>query len=100
MLDKHSIFHALYFGGIRPWEESKLPVSKEYQKLITTSSELQKQVNSLLGDEDKKLLDEFLLINAEICESFQQDKFKEGFVLGTKLMIETFNDIKFDEKGA
>lgn len=95
MLDKNSIFYALYYGAVSPWENSKLPQSREYKKLTSNACELQEKVHSLLNDEGKKLFEDFLKADAEIGGHFEEEKFKEGFVLGAKLMIETLTDNSF-----
>jgi hypothetical protein len=50
MLELNSIFYALYYGAISPWENSKLSLSKEYRTMLDTTNELQEKVNNLLGD--------------------------------------------------
>ncbi|MFI3214027.1 MAG: hypothetical protein R3Y24_11885 [Eubacteriales bacterium] len=99
MLEKHSIFYALYFGGVRPWEESKLPLSKEYRKLTKTSCDMQEKILAQLGGEGKQLFEDYLKLNNEISGHFEVEKFKEGFILGTRLMVETFTDRRYDEQG-
>ena len=96
MLEPNSIFFALYYGNISPWENSQLSISKEYRRMLDTANELQERVNALLGDEGKQLFDEFLKADAKVGNCFEQEKFKEGFMIGAKLMIETFGDKRFN----
>ncbi len=96
MLEPNSIFYALYYGAISPWENSKLSLSKEYRTMLDTANELQEKVNNLLGDEGKQLFDDFLKADAKVGNCFEQEKFKEGFMIGARLMIETFGDKRFN----
>lgn len=97
MLDKSSIFYALYYGAISPWENSRLPLTKEYKQLTNNACEKQEQLLALLNDEGKQLFDDFLKDNSLIGGHFEEEKFKEGFILGSRLMIETLLDKQFIE---
>lgn len=94
-MSKESIFEVLYYGGVSPWENSRLPLSKEYTTKIQKANELQEQIVNLLNPEEKKLFDEFLSANSMVGSCFEQEKFIDGFILGTRLMIETLNDTRF-----
>lgn len=95
MLEQNSMFFAMYYGNVSPWENSQLSLSKEYRLMLDTANDLQEKVNALLGDEGKHLFDEFLKADASIGNCFEQEKFKEGFMIGTRLMIETLTDTRF-----
>ncbi|WP_317854393.1 DUF6809 family protein [Chakrabartyella piscis] len=94
-MDKNSIFYALYYGAVAPWENSNLFLSKEHKETLDIANDLQEKLTSQLGDESKKLLDEFLKTDAKIGSFFEEEKFKDGFILGARLMIETLTDTRF-----
>ena len=94
-MDKNSIFYSLYYGAVSPWENSNLFNSKEYKDTLTNATELQEKLIAELNDDNKKLLDEFLKTDAKVGSFFEEEKFKDGFILGVRLMIETFTDKRF-----
>lgn len=40
-MSKTNIFEDLYYGGVAPWENSKLPQSKEYVEQLKIANDLQ-----------------------------------------------------------
>ncbi len=99
MLDKHSIFYALYFGDVSPWEESKLPGTQKYRKLTEKAAKMQDEISAQLNDSGKQLFEDFLRLDGEIRGYFTEEKFKDGFILGSRLMIETLTDDSFNKRG-
>ncbi len=99
-MDKNSIFYSLYYGAVTPWEERTLAINKDYKKQALHTCNIQEKLLATLNEEEKELLETFLKENAKLTSYFEEEKFKEGFVLGTRLMIETFTDNRYDDKGA
>ena len=97
MLKENSIFYALYYGGVAPWENSELHLSKEYKATLDKANELQEKVSTLLNDEGKQFFEDFLKIDGKIGGYFEEEKFKEGFILGTRLMMEVLQDNRFSK---
>lgn len=97
-MSKESIFEILYYGGVSPCENSKLPQSGEYTSKLKKANELQEQLENLLNVDEKKLFDEFLCANSKIGSCFVQEKFIDGFILGARLVIETLTDTRFSDK--
>lgn len=95
MLSKDSIFYCLYRGGVSPTESNRRPLTGEYKKLLDKADDLQTKVQSLLTDEGKQLLEELQKVDGQIGSTFEEEKFKEGFILGARLMIETLTDKTF-----
>ena len=98
MLDKNSIFYALYYGAVSPWENSHLFSSQEYKDTLKLATELQEKLLEQLNEDSKKLLDEFLKADAKVGSFFEEEKFKDGFILGARLMIETLSDKRYETK--
>ena len=96
-MPRDSIFHALYYGSVAPWEGRV--DNPTYKKQAQKSLSLHDQVRSLLNDEGKKLLDDFLDENSKLTCYFEEEKFKDGFILGTRLMIEILQDTRFLKEG-
>ncbi len=95
---RDSIFQAIYYGGITPWE-GRVAQTKEYREQAQRSCELHDEVCSLLSDEGKKLFDDFLNENSKLTTCFEEEKFADGFILGARLMMETLQDRRFLKEG-
>lgn len=52
----------------------------------------------MLGEESKSLFEDFLSQQSKVANQFEEEKFKDGFILGARLMIETFLDERFRKK--
>lgn len=97
---KNNILETLYYGKVLPWENSQLFQIPEYKEVLKIATDLQDKLITQLNDESKKLFDEFLKADGEVGSFFEEEKFKEGFILGARLMIETLTDARYDDKGA
>lgn len=97
MIDENSVLYALYYGNIAPWEWQVQ--SKRYRQQAKKALGLQEKVLALLDDDGKKLLDDFLDENSKLTCYFEEEKFKDGFILGARLMIETLQDTRFFKRG-
>ena len=96
MADK-SIFNAIYYGAVSPWEE-RVPQTKEYKEHIEKTCSIQEKLYAMIDDDTKTLFDNFLKADGELTSYFEEEKFKDGFILGARLMIETFQDTRFQSK--
>ncbi len=67
---KESIFEVLYCGGVSPWENSRLPLPKEYTAKIQKANEIQEQIVNMLNPDEKKLFDDFLSANSMVSSCF------------------------------
>lgn len=77
----------LYYGRISPFENVR-GNNPEYDKVIKNKIELISNLENTLDSTQKKLLQE--LINLHTYS--EEEKFKEGFILGTSMMLEVFSD--------
>ena len=91
---KESIFEAIYYGRVSPWE-GRVAQIPEYKEQAKKSCDLHDEVRSLLGESGQKLFDDFLSENCKLTTYFEEEKFKDGFMLGARLMIETLTDTRF-----
>lgn len=93
---KESILESIYYGGVSPWERNVVQ-TPEYKEEAKKSCDLHNEVRLLLGEKGKQLFDDFLDQNCKLTSYFEEEKFKDGFILGVRLMIETFTDKRFLE---
>lgn len=94
---RSEMLKALYNGEVAPWEKSQLPQSEEYNATVKSMLELQDKINKFLSDNDKETFENFMKSYASVTAFFEEEKFKDGFILGTRLMIEVFQDNSFKE---
>ncbi len=91
---KDSIIKDLYYGKLFPHEETIEPTAK-YTYESEKASKLCEDLRILLAKSDHEVLEKLLEINCYLsaCDGF--DRFKQGFVLGAKLMSELYTDDEF-----
>jgi len=97
MSNQNSIFHAIYYGSVVPWEGT-VHRTKEQQEQINKSAEIHDKLRVMLSEESKSLFEDFLSEQSKVANQFEEEKFKDGFILGARLMIETFLDERFTKK--
>ncbi len=94
MLNPNSILYALYYGetsvGDLGMEKSTLN-SKENKK----ANALYEVLHEKMDEETQKLLDEFLQERGAVQSHCEEDKFRQGFILGMKLMLESMENNPF-----
>ncbi len=95
MSKEESILSAIYNGKVSVWD-SAIPKTVEYNKDVNESLKKYEQVRSLLDDSGKELFEEFLSDNAVVCGYFEEERFNDGFILGSKLMLEIMEDKRFN----
>ncbi|MFI3214038.1 MAG: hypothetical protein R3Y24_11955 [Eubacteriales bacterium] len=94
-MEEGSIFKALYHGEVAPWSKSQLPKLEEYNAIAKKMVELQDEINAFMTDSEKEVFENFMQAYISVSAFFEEEKFKDGFILGTKLMIEVFQDKSF-----
>lgn len=94
MLNPNSILYALYYG-----ETSVGDLGMEKSTLHSTENKKANEIYDLLieklDEEQHKLLDEFLQERGAVQSHCEEDKFRQGFILGMKLMLESLEDKTF-----
>lgn len=85
---KGNILDNLYFGTLSPYDNQITDIA-EYKNLLKLSGALFLKLDSLLNDNQKDILEKLLSANSEISELAKHDKFKQGFVLRTRISSES-----------
>lgn len=85
----NSIFDALYYGNIRPWEKTMV-AEGEYCKSVTELTSAERKLLSSLDDEQKSLLETLIKAHSDILEMSCREYYSEGLRLGIRLMAEAY----------
>ena len=78
----------LYHGNINPCESERLNNNPEYQKLLSLTGKAQEKLQASLSEEQRQLLDNYIINADELSIVINEEIFKEGFSLAIKIMIE------------
>ena len=78
----------LYHGNINPCESERLKNNPEYQKLLTLTEKAQEKLQASLSEEQRRLLDNYIINADELSIVINEAIFKDGFSLAMKIMIE------------
>ena len=78
----------LYHGNINPCESERLNNNPEYQKLLTLAGKAQEKLQASLSEEQRRLLDNYIINADELSIVINEEIFKEGFSLAMRIMIE------------
>lgn len=81
----------LYFGRITPWEKVRNN-NPEYNEAVKIKIELISNLEKILDSNQKQLLEELLMVNDNLNTYSEEEKFKDGFILGTNMMLDVFNN--------
>lgn len=86
-MEKESTIKDLYNGRIIPCD---MPVvnSIEYKQALKQCIELHDKLNDSLDEDQIQLLEDYLATNSKINILIEEQKFKDGFVLASKLLKE------------
>lgn len=82
-----SIIRELYSGNLSGHEDS-YDRNSEYGKVMQTVSENEEIILKFLTDEEKELFFAFVKANGDLNSVTASDKFRHGFIIGSKLMLE------------
>ncbi len=85
-------------GNIDPQKRFFDPNS-EYGKLMFRVCEIQEKLDKNFNEEEKKLFNEYVDIQGNIDCIERNDNFLFGFKIGTRMMIEVFNDDREERFG-
>ncbi len=94
---KDGVIKDLYYGKLAPYEqttEEKEPTEK-YKHESEKASQLYEDLKKLLTKADHELLDNFIESSNYLNACDGAERFKQGFILGAKLMNELYTDDKF-----
>ena len=78
----------LYHGNINPCESERLKNNPEYQNLLALTGKAQEKLQASLSEEQRRLLDNYIINADELSIVINEEIFKEGFSLAMRIMIE------------
>ena len=92
----NSILSDLYHGELRPNERS-YPAGSDVGILLESFQQNEKWLSELLDGKAKEHLLELINIHDELIGTMTYDSFREGFVLGARLIMEVVHGQATDE---
>lgn len=81
----------LYYGRPIPYEMPATDSTK-YKKEQAKASELSQKLYEQLNEDQSKLLDEYLVVLSTISTLVEEQKFKDGFIMASRLMNEVYHE--------
>lgn len=90
-MNKKGFINDLYYGRISPWENVRNNNS-EYEEVVKNKIELISNLEKTLDSNQKELFDELLRVSNHLTTYSEEEKFKEGFILGTSMMLDIFSN--------
>lgn len=83
-----SILEDLYYGNIIPCDSARLLTGEAYNKALDDMVECQKDLEEILDDEQRLLLDRFVEASDILSSVIESEMFKNALSMGMKLMME------------
>lgn len=87
-----SVLEDLYYGEIRPNENGGLDGNTDFQTASCTIYDCEEKLTKLLDGKEKSLFLDFCNAYSESEAIIAYEKFKYGFALGAKMIIEIFTE--------
>ncbi|MBQ9229160.1 MAG: hypothetical protein IJ168_10080 [Eubacterium sp.] len=78
----------LYNGNIDPCESESLKNNPKYNQGLSLVAQAQDKLIATLSEEQKRLFDNYLTNAEELSVIIDEEIFKIGYALATKIMIE------------
>lgn len=88
-MQKEKILKALYRGNLNPAEKNVVPGS-EFHKLQHQLAELEKEIEEMLGEQEKERFHAYLAVQNNLLYSIGEERFIDGFRMGAKFILEIF----------
>ena len=92
----NSILSDLYHGELRP-NEHGYPADSDVGILLESFRQNEKWLGELLGGKAKEYLLELVNIHDELVGTMTYDSFRDGFILGARLVMEVVGGQAQDE---
>jgi len=92
----NSILSDLYHGELRPNEQG-YPADSDVGILLESFGQNEKWLGELLGGKAKEYLLELVNIHDELIGTMTYDSFRDGFILGARLVMEVVGGQAQDE---
>ena len=83
-----SILDDLYYGNIIPCDSAGLLDSEAYNKALDDMVECQKDLEEMLDDEQRLMLERFVEASDVLGSVIESEMFKNALSMGMKLMME------------
>ena len=78
----------LWHGNIAPCEYNRLTNNSKYKEAVDLVNKAHEKLKSVLTDEQKDLLERYIVNCDELSIIIEEEAFKSGFELAAKLLIE------------
>ena len=88
-MQKERILSELYHGNINPVAKSVVQGSA-YQKAMHQICSLEEKLMAQLDEEQQKLLQDFISAQGELNYISGEERFTDGFRMGSRMMLEIF----------
>ena len=88
-MQKEKILSELYHGNLNPVAKSVVQGSA-YQKAMHQLSDIEEKLMARLDEEQQKLLQDFISAQGELNYISGEERFTDGFRMGSRMMLEIF----------
>ncbi len=83
-----TVLENLSNGNIEPTDSDSLKNNVRYKEGLRLVGRLQRELSETLNEEQKKLFEKYLMAANELTVVIDEEVFKSGYRLATKIMIE------------
>ena len=83
-----TVLENLYNGNVEPTDSDSLKNNVRYKEGLRLVGRLQRELSETLNEEQKKLFEKYLMAANELTVVIDEEVFKSGYRLATKIMIE------------
>ena len=83
-----TVLENLYNGNIEPTDSDSLKNNVRYKEGLRLVGRLQEELSATLNKEQKELFEKYLTAANELSVVIDEEVFKSGYRLATKIMIE------------
>lgn len=87
---------AFYFGNIRP-NERDIGAKSRCWKISRKAQQAYEDLSASLNEKERKMLDEYMVLQTSAHTEFELDAFITGFRSGVKLLIDSIVDNDFED---
>ncbi len=88
---------SFYFGNIRP-NERDINSKNRCWKISQKAQKVYEELSSSLNEDEKKMLDEYLMLQTSVHTEFELDSFVMGFRTGVRILIDSIVDNDFEDE--
>lgn len=92
-----SIIRELYYGNIKPVDQSFFQNTKEFQESQKALWTYQAKLYPLLNEPEKELFDKFSEAHQKLTAVSSAENFTNGFSLGLRIAFESMGQLRYIE---